>query len=1075
MNIAHWSVHNRVAVNMIAISILILGIFLVVKEIQRDVFPDVSTNFITITTIDLTTGTPEDIERLITIPLEEEIADVEGVVNIVSLSEENISTIFMEIDADITNLDPILNDTRQQVSRARPDLPPSAEEPIVEEFDIPIPLMTLGVKLPTGTRAIDVRDTMDALERDLKIVRGVSDVLVDGIRDREIWVETDPFISEALGIPLTAITQAIRERNQDRVAGRIEGIGGERVVRMQGQIQDARELTSVPLTFTGDGVIRLRDVATVRDTMEEARTEARVNLREAVSFTIIQSKGADALETAAEIRQVLTLAEESFPEGLEATVVADTTKYIDVRIRTVVQNGIQALVIVTVLLVSLLNWRLAILIAIGLPISFAGTFIVLYFSGESLNIISLFALIMALGMIVDDAVVIAENVYRYFEEGYSRLEAAVKGTTEVIWPVVGSVSTTMAAFLPLILGEGVIGKILFVIPVVVISGLLFSLIQAFIILPSHMFDFIHLPKSIPEMERKRTASRNGFEKILLTLNILYWETRGLVNFLLREIINTYTYLLKICLRIRYAVIGGFILLLFGGLALVKFEILQFELFSTDFADRLTIKLDFPASFSLDQTATETREIEEKIINTLPETDLLSISTRIGTRLDDSNNFNISGSNLAFITLDLDEDNPEARLPSVIVRDLQNLINAIPAVVQGQVEAEGGGPPVGRPVNVQIMGENFSDLQAVADEVEQRLRSMPGIRDVANDFERGKPEFVFRVDEEKAAAVGVSVAAVGEALQAAYRGLEASRFRQGNDEVVIRVRLAERWQRDPAILRGLRIATDNGGFIALEELVELSEESGLPRINRRNQRRVITVSSEIDSDILTSRRANAEIETWLPGFLEEFPEIRFNLAGENEDTERSLEAMRVAALIAFLLIYAILAFLFNSFVQPVVVMSVIPFGIIGVIGGLVIMGEPLGLMAIMGTIALAGIVVNNSVVFVHFINRERRKHAPDGLRAAPLEHARYLRWYSIIHSARIRFRPIFLTTATTIGGLFTLAFLTDGQEEFLAPMAQAIVFGLLFASAITMILIPCLYSITDDLKGLFRKRPQNSEE
>jgi multidrug efflux pump subunit AcrB len=1069
MNLPAWSVHHRVAVNMIAISILILGGFLASTQIRRDIFPDVSTNFIRIITVDATTANPEDIERLITIPIEEETSNVDGAIQIISISEDNLSTVFLEIDPSINNLDPILNEVRQQVSRARPKLPITAEEPIIEEFDIPLPLLTLGITLPPGLRPVEIRAAVDQLERDLKVLRGVSEVLVDGVQDREIWVETDPFQLQSLGLSYPQLVQIINQRNQNQVAGRLAGQGGERVIRVDGEITTAEDLSSLPILATGDQLVRLREIASFRETMEEERTRGRINQQTAISFTIIKKSKADALDTAAEVKKAFFAARNLFPEAVEFLVTADTTKYIDVRIRTVVQNGFQALLIVTVLLVCLLNWRLAILIAIGLPISFAGTFIVLHFMGESINLLSLFALIMALGMIVDDAVVIAENVYRHYEEGYSPAEAAIKGTSEVIWPVVGSVSTTMAAFLPLILGEGIIGKFLFVIPVVVISGLLFSLVQAFIILPSHMYDFIRLPDSIETMEKKRRETRSLRRRFTLTIALSYWELRRSVDRGLREIINTYAYLLKICLRWRYAVLGGFLLLFVAGGALLRSDLLRFELFSTDYADRIFIKLDFPSSYSLDQTEEIVAQLEATIVNEIPADDLFGLSTRIGARLDDANQFLQAGSNLALITVDLDETHPNARRPSLIVRDLQIIVGRIPEITQATVETEGGGPPVGRALNIRILGEDFEELRRLADKVENRVARIPGIRDVTNNFEVGKKEFLVVVDAERARERGLSVSEIGQSLQAAYRGLEASRFRQGNDEVIIRVIAEDPLRRDPSILRGLRIMNSRGEAVSIEEVSEIKQTSGLARINRRNQMRLITVSAGVDTDVITSRQANRQVEAWLPELIEQHPSLRFELAGENEDTERSLEAMKVAALIAFLLIYVILAILFNSFLQPLVVMSVIPFGIIGVIGGLVIMGQPMGLMAIMGTIALAGIVVNNSVIFVHFINQERRKYAPDGLRKADKEHARYLRWYSIIHSGRVRFRPIFLTTATTIGGLFTLAFLTSGQEEFLAPMAQAIVFGLLFASAITMILIPCLYAIVDDFKRLSQKR------
>ncbi len=1068
MNPARWSVNNRVAVNILAIALLGVGFYLAIFELRRDVFPDVSTNFIRIQTIDATTSAPEDIEQLITIPIEEEVANAQGVLNTISFSQDNISDIFLEIDPRIDDLDPVLNDVRQEVSRARAKLPASAEESVVREFDIPLPLMTLGVVIPPGYRIEEIRPELDRLMRELRLVPGVSEVFVDGLRDREIWVETDPLRADALGVSLAEISQAVSQRNRDWVGGRMETLGGERIVRVRGEIEIAEALESLPVRVYEDRVLRLNDLAWVKDTMEKEQRRGRINLNSAVSYTIIKKRGTDAMKTADEVRRVFNEAALYLPADLERVVTSDATKYIDIRIQTVVQNGIQALVVVTVLLVMFLNWRLALLIAIGVPISFAGSFIVLYMMGETMNLLSLFALIMALGMIVDDALVIAENVYRYYEKGSPPVEAAINGTGEVIWPVLGSVATTVAAFLPLILGEGIIGKFLFVIPVVVVSGLAFSLVQAFVILPSHLCDFVRLPETVAKLERRRKESPGPVRKLYLSAAIVYAEVRAAVNYLIRRIIEVYTYFLKICLRCRYAVIGGFMLLLAGSAGLFNAGIVRFELFSSDYADQVFVKLDFPVNYSLDQTESVVRNIERDIFHALPVDDLFGISTQMGSRLDDTDQFVRNGANLAMITVDIDERNPESRLPSAIMRDIRRVVERYPEMIRVSVEAQEGGPPVGRAVNVQIMGDEFGPMREIATEIEGRLGQMEGIVNIGNDYAPGTTEYVFELDEEKAFQSGLDTAVVGRALQGAYRGLEASRIRWGNDEVTIRVKMEERLQRDPDILLGMRVINDRGEPVSLASVADLVQSRGMATIIRRNQLRVLTVTADVDTRVITSREANSLIEDWIPEFAEVYPGYRFNLAGENEDTQRSLEAMRLAAMLAVLMIYVILAVIFNAFLQPLIVMSVIPFGIIGVFGGLLFMNEPLGLMAIMGAIALSGIVVNNSVVFVHFINRRRAEATRSDI--SP-EHVRFVRWHSIIHSGRVRLRPIVLTTATTIGGLFGLAFLTRGQEQFLAPMAQAIIFGLIFATMITMILIPSFYAVIDDLKRLFvRGRP-----
>jgi multidrug efflux pump subunit AcrB len=1063
VKLSEWSVNNRVAVNLLCVFVLVAGWMSATTRLKLDLFPDVSTNFIQVTTLDPATSSAEEIERTITVPIEVELASVEGVKKIRSFSEDNFSNIFIEVESTITDIDPVLNEVRQAVDKAKARLPATIEPPVIEEFDIPFPLVTFTVSYPADFDPMTIRPQLERLERKLRIIPGVSAVLADGLDRREVWVELDPHKLEAAGLSIEQVTEAVQRKNINAVGGRLDAAGGQRVVRLIGEITSAQELAITAIPLRGGGTVLLRDLATFRDTTEEPRTMGRADMLPAATFTIIKKKGADAIKTVQACRKAFAEGVQDLPPEVETRALSDTTRFIKVRINTVVQNGVQALLLVTVLLLLMLNWRLALLVAVGLPISFAGTMLVLQAGGYTINLLSLFGMIMALGMVVDDAVVMAENSYRHLQNGMSPREAAIRGSSEVFWPVLGSVGTTVAAFLPLIWADGIIGKFLMIVPVVVISALVFSLVQAFIVLPSHLADFVKRGKSAAELAAMPPAT--GFARIPRLVRTTYRDMRDVVNSVLRGVIGLYLHLLTIALRWRYAAVGLFFLLLVGAGGLVGAGLVPFKLFSTDFADLIFVKAELPADYSLKQTSQAVARLERRIAEILPADDVLALVTRIGARFDPTNDFLEYGTNLALVTVDLDEENPSCRKASEIARSLRGIIKEFPEFVQLEVKVEEGGPPVGRPVNVELSGPDFSGLLLVADKIGARLAEIPGVYNEGNDFPRGKTEFRVRVDAARAGELGLDATSVARALQGGFFGLEADRMRWGNEEVILRVKLAESVSQDPELLHGLRLMNNEGRPVALSSVATMESVTGVSRIKRTNQERLVTVSADLDSRLTTSAEANRIISEWLPGILAEHPGVRASLTGENEDSERSIDSMKFAAVVAMLLIYGLLAVITNSFLQPVVIMSVIPFGIVGVILGLLLVGKPMGLMSIMGTVALAGIVVNNSVVFVDFINQYRSK----ALKAHVGVASSGMRWRSIMHSAALRFRPVFLTSATTVAGLMSLAFTASGQEQFLAPMAQAIVFGLTFATLITLVLIPCLYAVLDDWSALVARR------
>jgi multidrug efflux pump subunit AcrB len=1069
VSLAGWSVQNRVAVNLLCVLLLVAGWMAADKHLKLDLFPDVSTNFIQITTLDPATGSAEEIERTVTIPIEVELAGVRGIKKIRSFSEDNFSNIFVEVESSITEIDPVLNEVRQAVDKAKGKLPATIEPPVIDEFDIPFPLVTFTVSFPAGFDVMSIRSDLERLERRLRMIPGVSQVLADGLDRREVWVEVDPFKLEATGLSLEQVAEAVRRKNLNSVAGRIDGAGGQRVVRVIGEIRAAGELSDVALKTQDGRTLLLRDIATFRETTEEPRTMGRADMQSAITFTIVKKKGVDAIETVKACRKVFAEETRNLPPEVVVRTLSDSTRFIKVRIGTVVQNGIQALLFVTILLILMLNWRLALLVAIGIPISFAGVFLVLYIGGFTINLLSLFGMIMALGMVVDDAVVMAENSYRHLQAGESPRQAAIEGSREVFWPVVGSVSTTVAAFLPLIWAEGIIGKFLMIVPVVVISALVFSLVQAFVVLPSHLADFVRRGKTAAELAALPPA--RGFGRISRAIALTYRDLRDAVDRLLRAVISIYLHLLSMALRWRYAAAVVFLGLLATAGGMVGAGLVPFKLFSTDFADLIFVKAELPADYSLKQTSQAVSRLERRIAETLPSSDLLSIITRIGARFDPSNDFLEYGTNLALITVDIDEENPKCRKPSEIARSLRRILSEFPEFTLLTVQIEEGGPPVGRAVNIELSGPSYPELLAAAADAKQRLGQIGGVYNVGDDFPRGKTELRVRIDPARADQSGLDPTAVSRALQGSFFGLEAGRMRWGNEEVVLRVKFAESKAQDPEILRALKIVNRRNEPVPLDAVASIETTTGVSRVKRSNQERVVTVSADVDPRAVTSAKANAIIAQGISEIEARHPGVRVALTGESEDTDRSVDSMKFAAVVAMLLIYGLLAVITNSFLQPLVIMAVIPFGIVGVIFGLLAMGKPIGLMSIMGTVALAGIVVNNSVVMVDFINQHRHKAAHwkgSASREVPFLSGRHTRWRSILRSAALRFRPVFLTSATTVVGLISLAFTSSGQEQFLAPMAQAIVFGLTFATLITLVLIPCLYAILDDFHRQLEK-------
>jgi len=1055
------------------IGLFIAGVICMLN-LRREIFPPVSTDVITVSTLDVTLDSPEDVERLVTVPIEDQLRAIEDVKEIHSVSSPNLSIIFLKLYDNAADVQTVLNEVRQEVDEAKTDLPKTSESPVTIEQKFPFPVIIVGLSYQPGMDLLKIKKLVDRLQNQFESIQGVSEVDVRGLSDREIWVEVDPFRAHALNISLQDISRAINVRNKNIPGGVIKGDSGETTIRVLEQIDEDswRDLVNVVVQNNKDKIIRLGDVATIHNTFEEEKILSRVNGRPAITFTINKRKTGDTIAIDEKVRKFIGKAETLLPDSVSLSFYSDSAKYVKKRMSTMVRNGIISMTLVAVMLLLFMNWRISLLVVAGLLVSFFGAFIYLKLINNSFNMISLFSLILVLGMLVDDAIVVCENVYRHMENGKSPFDAAIIGTKEVVLPVIGTVSTTVVAFLPLLLTTGIMGKFVAIIPQVITVALLLSLVEVIFILPSHLVDFVKPEDTgkhtLTAKENTSFISRTGWS----ITNFLRKVRRG-VDSLLSRVLEYYRYALKTALRCRWIVIFAAILAFFSALMIVKTGILRFKLFDANYADRIMIYLEAPPYYTLEKTTAAVNELEKDIISNMPVNDTAAVISAIGVR-PESETIIKRGSNEAYIIFDVDELNPGCRKPMPIVRDLRRIINKHSEFIMTKVEKEQGGPPVGKAVTIRILGDDFNQMKKIAEEYKAYLSTIPGVTDISDDFDNAKREVHIDVDEDKIAIFGGDVSEVGEAIMSAFKGSEVSVFRWGNDEVTVRVKYSQDLINNIEDIKDFKAVSKTGNLIMLSDIAKVSRSYGFGEIKRLDRKRLITVYADVDGKRITSKEANDKIKALFTGkqLKKQFPDCSVTYGGEEEETNESLRSMAIAGIVAFILIFAILAGVLNSFIQPFLILSIIPLGFVGVVYGFMIFQLPIGFMALMGTIGLVGIIVNDSIVMVSFINEYRsnwqnRHGMGDRVRTSSNRHiTNKVRWASLMKSGLLRFRPIFLTTVTTIAGMSTIAFTRSGQEQFIAPMALAIICGLSLGTAVTLFITPCVYAILDDIEIFF---------
>ncbi len=1015
--LVEFSVRNRVLVNLLTLFVLGTGL-VTYFQMPRELFPEFSRQAVQIVTTFLG-ASPEEVEKLITAPIEEEVAEVDGLDELLSVSQEGRSQILLKFQPD-TDMNRALSDVRAALDNVT-DLPQEAKEPEVHEVKSTFPVIT--VSLAGDIDEATLRDMAKDLRDDLRRIPGVSRVRILGTRERQIWVEVDPARLDQYRISLDDVRAAIAAHNRNVPGGTMKTSRGEILIRTLGEAAGAPEVERIILRSVATGTpLTVGDVASVRETFEEPTTIGRWGGHPAINLVVNKERKGDAIDIAASVRALVEEVRIRLPETVKIGVYNDFSVFIRKRLNTLRVSGAIGLTIVLLALWAFVRTRIALLTGLGIPFAMLGGIVLMSMYGISLNMISLFSLILVLGLLVDDAIVVTENVYRYVEQGMDSRQAAIQGTAEVAWPVVATVMTTVAAFLPLLLIPGTMGVFLAPIPIVVTFTLLGSLLEALVVLPSHLSDVI-TPAYAQRVRRRE----------------LPWLTR------LR---HAYGILLGTALKWRYVTVAFLFCttVLLGATAWYRIPFVLFREFESS---QFLINFETSSGAKIEDTL-EVAKRAEQVVLSLPPGELQSLATNVGISFLDVHRAE-RGPNLGQLMVELEED--RRRSVNEVITDLRAGIEQIPGITKLQFMKTQSGPG-GPAIEARVVGNDIPVLRKLATEVKAFLQGIPGVKDVRDDFTEGKEELQITLIPE-ARALGLDLGQIARQVQQAFLGVEASTIQRRDEDIPIVVRFPQAARRSLETVARMKLTLPSGEKVFLRDVARLETAIGNSKIRRDDQKRTITVLADVDSREANAFQVAQRLKRKFADVGRQVPGYRVVVKGERQEAEASLAALPQVSLIALMLIYFILGSLFQSFIQPFIVMAAIPFALDGVVIGHLIMGEALSFLSMMGLVALGGVVVNDSLILVDFINRSREAGTP--------------RDEAILASGVARLRPVLLTTVTTVGGLIPLAFFASGQAKFLSPMAISVVWGLSFATLLTLILIPCLYAILEDLKELILRK------
>ena len=1030
MGLIRFSIGNPLIVNLLLALVVVMGV-LSWRAMPQEMFPVVELDMARVTTV-FEGASPEEVEEQVTIPLEEDFDGMPDLDVMTSVSNEGLSTITLKLKPK-ADVDEFMRDLRSKLDLIT-DLPDEADEPELTRLETRFPVISVSL-YGDASRAF-LYDTADDVKRRLQQLPGVASVGIAGDRDWELWVIADPQLLAARGVSLDTLVRALRDNLRDLPGGSIEAREGDILLRGKGVAPDPDSLRRVVLKRSdAGGLLRLGAVARVELRLEEADTLGRFNGAPSVNLTVTKTADASTIDVSRRVRALVAGLDRELPDSVRLGLFSDLSVYVQNRLDTVKSSGLVGLVLVLLSLYLFLNFRIALITAMGIPVSFLVAVMAIHYLGYTINMVSLFAFLIALGLIVDDAIIVNENIYRHMEQGLPAAQAAVVGSREVFWPVMASTATTVAAFLPMFAIGGTMGAFIEVIPVVVTASLLGSLMEAFGVLPSHAAEMLQ----VRESHRRQRIDWAGM-------------------------LHRYVDLLRFSIRQR-----GFVALLAIALLLLSASYaatrLPYQMFGRPDIGQFFVNIEAPNTYSLRDSEALAVRIERVVRERIGEDELDTLLTNVGVTFIDFNRVR-RGSNYIQLIIDLKKRAPEGFIEHFVTplvtlkfnhgtrtRPTEAVINAVREGLAGVsgiqrlsiLRPQGG--PAGADIEVGVVGDDVGELLRQARRIRDYLRTLPGVHDVRQDLDVGKLEYRYSLNE-RGRELGLSQRQLADAVRTGYLGLEAVHVTRGDQRVPVRVIYPEPVRHD-ADLAKLPVTLDDGRVVYLGDVADIEAGRGLNSISRCDNRRLAVVTAEVDDKKTTALAVTRQVEAQFASLGEELPGYSLLFLGEKKEASDSMRDLGYALVAALAVIFFILASLFKSLLDPLVVMFAIPFGFIGVVFGHLLFGYHLQFLSLIGFLALTGIVVNDSLILVDFAKRLREEG--------------WERVDAMVEAGRVRVRPILLTTITTFLGVSPLIFFSTGQTAFLAPMAVSLGFGLVFATALILVVVPCFYLLADDLR------------
>ncbi len=1076
MIISDTAVKKSTTVVVLALIIIINGVY-AYFNLPRENEPDITIPYVFVST-SYRGVSPTDMETAITIEIEKKLKGLDGVKQIHSISSEGLSSINIEFVTG-TDIDKAVQDVKDKVDEAKGELPNDLEDdPVV--FEVNLSEMPIVIFSLSGTCGLPcLKRIADDLEDEIEAVGGVLEVNVTGGLEREIRVEVDPEKLAYYGLTITNFQDAVYSENQNTSGGAIRLGDGRFQLKVPGEFKTPEEMYGLVITIRDGSPVYLKDVATIVDGFKEETSRSRLNGREAVNISVKKRTGENIIKISEAVDKIIEADKATWPSGTEIAKVLDKSDDIKNMVADLENNILTGLCLVLIVIFLVMGIRNALLVSLAIPFSMLLSFTVLYVMGITLNLVVLFSLTLALGMLVDNAIVIVENSYRFMEQGIPRREAAMKATAEVAYPVIGSTLTTLAAFSPMLFWPGIMGEFMSYLPLTLIVTLSSSLFVAMIINPAMISIFMKVKHKGVEKITLSAAevSENVNKPVEIKGFFLTRYRAALVRALDMPFTITFT---AVCILILMVQVW---LLVVGLRKPVEFfpdlqpngiyvNVDVPEGADIDYIDQITSRVEY--ALSPVETATDGSPVNPEMtpLNALtPQSYELPGGSEVKSPSNMTNIENIymkatveSGGSSAFeantpnhIGVRFRDMKDRYRSSAVDIEEIRKRVANIPGGIV-TIEKEAEGPPTGPPINIEVSGANFSVLGQIAKQIRDVLETIPHVEDIRDDYVEAIPSVQVEVDRQKAALFGLNTNAIGFALKSAYNGLEVSSFREGDDDYDITVQLKESDRKVVDVLNELMLPTPSGQIVPLSTVAEIKFSGTLGDINRIDYNRTVTVKANVDETKIPGPVVRAEAEKMLaavvlpPGYSAKF-------TGENEDQQESQEFLFNAFMVALLLIFLILVSMFNSISQPFIIMTSVILSLGGAFLGLALFSQPFGIiMTGVGVISLAGVVVNNAIVLIDYTNKLRE-------RGYELRDA-------VISAGATRLRPVILTAVTTILGLipmvtgisfdfhsFSISWVSESSQWW-RSMAVVVIFGLMVATFLTLIVVPTLYYLIE---------------